>query len=289
MSKNSRIWRLGNIIQIQMTPDQLTITYVGGPTVLLELGGVRLLTDPTFDPGGGEYKSGPVTLRKLRGPALNSKALGSFDHVLLSHDHHFDNLDHAGRAVLADAKTVFTTEEGARRLGGNTVGLKDWQSTDLPTPDSRVLRIVATPARHGPEGLNRGSVNGFVLFSTDAPESAIYVSGDTVWYQGVVEVAERFSVVVAILHLGAARVSEVGPFHLTMTAKEAVEAARCFANATIVPVHFEDWAHFSEGRQEIAGAFASAQLEHRVRWPERGRAIELDLHVPIADRDRKRA
>lgn len=267
-----------------MMGDQLTIAYVGGPTVLLEFGGVRLLTDPTFDPGGGEYRSGPVTLRKLRGPALSSETLGSFDYVLLSHDHHFDNLDHTGRALLANAKAVFTTCEGAQRLGANSVGLKDWQSTALPTPDGRILRIVATPARHGPEGLNRGTVNGFAMFLEDSPDCGAYISGDTVWYQGVAEVAQRFSVSVAILHLGAARVPEVGPFHLTMTATEAVEAARRFANASVVPVHFEDWAHFSEGREEIAGTFANAQLGDRVRWPERGRAIQLDLQLPTAKR-----
>jgi L-ascorbate metabolism protein UlaG (beta-lactamase superfamily) len=265
-----------------MVPDQFTITYIGGPTTLLKVGGVRLLTDPTFDPGGGEYTSGPVTLRKLRGPALGPEALGSFDYVLLSHDHHSDNLDRAGRALLANAKAVFTTAEGAQRLGGNSVGLKDWQSTDVPAPDGRLLRIVATPARHGPEGLSRGAVNGFIMFLTDSPQSAVYVSGDTVWYPGVAEIARRFSVQVAILHLGAARVPEVGTFHLTMTAAEAVEAARSFGNALIVPVHFEDWAHFSEGREDIACAFASAQLEHRVRWPERGREIRIDFRSPIA-------
>jgi hypothetical protein len=60
-----------------MVSDQLQLTYVGGPTSLLEFGGVRLLKDPTFDPGGGEYNSGLVTLRKLRGPALSPEALGS--------------------------------------------------------------------------------------------------------------------------------------------------------------------------------------------------------------------
>jgi L-ascorbate metabolism protein UlaG (beta-lactamase superfamily) len=48
-----------------MNVNELRITYVGGPTALLELGGLRLLTDPTFDPPGGEYTTGPVTLRKL--------------------------------------------------------------------------------------------------------------------------------------------------------------------------------------------------------------------------------
>src|SRR6476646_582987 len=101
----------------------LNITYIGGPTALMEINGVRLLTDPTFDPAGGEYPSGPVTLRKISGPALSAESLGSFDYVLLSHDHHADNLDRAGRSLLANAKSVLTTEEGASRLGGNSIGL----------------------------------------------------------------------------------------------------------------------------------------------------------------------
>jgi L-ascorbate metabolism protein UlaG (beta-lactamase superfamily) len=256
---------------------RVAITYIGGPTALVEFGGLRLLTDPTFDPAGGEYPSGAATLHKLAGPALMPDALGEFDYVLLSHDHHFDNLDRAGRTVLANAKAVLTTEEGARRLGGNSRGLKVWQSIDFDAPDRRVLRVVATPARHGPAGLERGAVNGFVVFFADAPERAIYVSGDTVWYEGVAEVARRFAVRAAILHLGAARVPEVGPFHLTMTAAEAVEAARTFESAAVVPLHYEGWAHFSEGRTEIAAAFAAAGLERRLRWLEFGRAVSIEL------------
>jgi len=259
--------------KIQM-PAALTITYIGGPTALLEFGGVKLLTDPTFDPAGGEYKSTATTLRKLTGPGLTPKELGRFDYVLLSHDHHFDNLDHEGHAQLTNAKEVFTTAEGAQRLGGNSVGLHDWETAEVPTPNGN-LRIVATPARHGPEHLHRGAVNGFVLFMKDAPGHAIYISGDSVWYSGMAEVTERFPVRVAILHLGAARVPEVGPFHLTMTSAEGVEAARHFAGATIVPIHFEDWAHFSEGRDKIAAAFAAARLDYRLQWLERGRPIAI--------------
>jgi L-ascorbate metabolism protein UlaG (beta-lactamase superfamily) len=52
---------------------KLKITYIGGPTALLELGGLRLLTDPTFDPAEEVYPTGLYTLRKLatRRPALN--------------------------------------------------------------------------------------------------------------------------------------------------------------------------------------------------------------------------
>jgi len=105
----------------------LGITYIGGPTCVLEFGGTGLVTDPAFDPAGGEYRSSSSTFRKLAGPALRPEEIGPFDYVLLSHEHHFDNLDHAGRRMLAKAKTVVTTIAGAATLGSNSRGLTDWQ------------------------------------------------------------------------------------------------------------------------------------------------------------------
>jgi L-ascorbate metabolism protein UlaG (beta-lactamase superfamily) len=73
--------------------EQIKATYIGGPTALFEWHGFRFLTDPTFDPAGGEYTTGPVVLKKLAGPVLAPETLRRVDMVLLSHDHHFDNLD----------------------------------------------------------------------------------------------------------------------------------------------------------------------------------------------------
>ena len=78
----------------------LRLTHIGGPTVLIELCGLRILTDPTFDPPGGEYRTASYTLHKLRGPAVDVGDIGPIDAVLLSHDHHFDNLDASGRRLL---------------------------------------------------------------------------------------------------------------------------------------------------------------------------------------------
>jgi L-ascorbate metabolism protein UlaG (beta-lactamase superfamily) len=257
-------------------PD-LRLTYVGGPTLLLEADGVRLLTDPTFDPAGTSYPTPVYVLRKLQSPAVSADAVGPIDAVLLSHDHHFDNLDHAGRDLLGRAREVITTAAGAARLGGNARGLAAWESLELATPGGRPIRVTGTPARHGPAGVDRGPVTGFVLEFPGAPGRAVYLSGDTVWYEGVAAVAERFPVALAILFLGAARVKEVGPANLTFTAAEAVHAARAFAPATIVPIHFEGWAHFAESRVEVEAAFGAAGLEGRLRWLEPGRPTALAL------------
>jgi L-ascorbate metabolism protein UlaG (beta-lactamase superfamily) len=105
----------------------LTLTLIGGPTVLIELGGPRLLTDPTFDEPG-KCESGGIVLEKKSRPALSADELGVFDAVLLSHDQHFDNLDRMGREVMQRAKNTFTTPVGAERLGGSAIGLVPWET-----------------------------------------------------------------------------------------------------------------------------------------------------------------
>lgn len=253
----------------------LKFTYIGGPTALLEIGGLRLLTDPTFDPAGEEYRTSIYTLRKLAGPALSFESLGRIDAVLLSHDQHFDNLDRAGRALLTKAGTVLTTRSGAERLGGNAIGLAPWQSVELPAPNGGGLRIMGTPARHGPADGDRGPVTGFALTLPEFPQCAVYISGDTVWYEGVAEVSRRFDAKIAILFMGAATVPEVGPAHLTFTAAEAVEAAHAFEDAVIIPLHYEGWAHYSEPGQQIEDTFESAGIGHRLRLMEPGRATDI--------------
>ena len=134
-----------------MASRPLRLSYIGGPTALLELGAARLLTDPTFDPAAGEYQSGPVTLRKLAGSALS--------------------LPSTARVVIS-----LTTGGGAGRTGREERRAKPVRdhrspnaSRDYPAGE------VATPARHGPGGLNRGGGEpGFVVFLVEAPDQAIY-------------------------------------------------------------------------------------------------------------------
>jgi L-ascorbate metabolism protein UlaG (beta-lactamase superfamily) len=258
-----------------MTDKRLAALYIGGPTALFEWGGFRFLTDPTFDPPGEEYKTGPVILEKVTGPAVPWGSLGRVDLILLSHDHHFDNLDRAGRAYLPHANRVITTREGAKRLGGDAIGLSPWESVDIAGRNGQLLHVTGTPAQHGPAHLNRGAVTGFVVATAARPDDAIYFSGDTVWFDGITEVARRFPVRTAIFFMGAARVPAVGSFALTMTAEDGVQAARAFSNATIIPIHYEDWKHFSESREVIAAAFAAGGISERVRWMERGIKIFL--------------
>jgi hypothetical protein len=150
------------------------------------------------------------------------------------------------------------------------MGLAHWQTMNITAPDGRICKITATPARHGPADGDRGPVIGFVLNFTDAPDDCLYISGDTVWYEGVEEVARRFHVRTAVLFMGAAVVPQVGSAHLTMTAQEGVLAAMVFKHAFIVPLHHAGWEHFTESRDNIEQAFDAADLQARLFWPEPG-------------------
>jgi L-ascorbate metabolism protein UlaG (beta-lactamase superfamily) len=266
-----------------MPPDPpARLTHLGGPTLLIEVGGWRLLTDPTFDPAGGKYSFGWGTgSRKLVDPAVGPGQIGEIDAVLLSHDHHDDNLDAAGRTLLPSAETVLTTGAGARRLGGNARGLSPWETAELAQDGRPTIEITATPCRHGPP-LSRpivGDVIGFSLAWEGQEHGSLWISGDTVLYDGVREVGERLQVGVAVLHLGGVRFPVTGPLRYTMTAAEAIELCGVVSPRTAIPIHYEGWKHFRQGRAEIEAEFASAPEEFRrsVRWLPIGDQVTIEI------------
>jgi len=253
----------------------LRIRYVGGPTALLELGGLRLLTDPTFDPPG-EYPIGTRRLVKTMAPALLPDHLGTVDAVLLSHDQHPDNLDHAGRAFLARVPRVLSTASAQTRLGSPVEALPTWQSVDLPRPAGGPLRVTAAPALHGPPGTEHlvGEVTGFVLGGADLP--TVYVSGDNASLDVVRAIAGRLGPVdVAVLFVGAAQTALLGDAYLTLTSGLAAEAAQILGARQVVALHFEGWAHFTEGRAALLEAFQRAGLAERLHLPETNEPLDV--------------
>ncbi len=254
---------------------EVRITLIGGPTALIEVEGFRLLTDPTFDVPG-RYELPHVTLEKLAAPSLSAADVGTVDAVLLSHDQHADNLDHGGRDFLGRAGRVLTTVVGAGRLGGKVEGLSPWQSVDLVKGD-RALTVTATPARHGPAGIEplAGDVIGFVVAPKSAAGRAIYITGDTVWYDGVAEVARRFPARLVLPFAGAAQTR--GPFHLTMDTNDTIETARAFKDALIVPVHTDGWAHFRQDAQDLKISFDALGFGERLRLLSPGIPATIEI------------
>lgn len=254
------------------------LTHISTATLLIEIGSVRLLTDPVFDPAGGRYNFGWGTgSQKLAPPAIPIDQLGHIDAVLLSHDQHEDNLDKAGRAFLPQADRVITTRSGERRLRGNAEGLANWHSTPVQSGDTSI-KITATPAQHGHLIVRpfSGETIGFLLEWPSQTNGALYITGDTIFYHGIEEVARRYRIDMAILHLGRASFPITGPIKFTMDATDGVRAARVLNARTYIPIHYDGWAHFREPKTEIDKRFTAAGLSDRLRWLPQGHAVEIE-------------
>ncbi|MEO3754446.1 MBL fold metallo-hydrolase [Streptomyces sp. B6B3] len=254
--------------------ERIPVRVFGGPTTLFVYGGLRFLTDPTFDapgdyhvPGGGLTKTAPA--------AGTPADLGPVDVVLLSHDEHPDNLDHSGRALLADVPLILTTPGGGQRLGAAARGLADWESIELDRPGGGAITVTGVPAVHGPGARDEvepvtGQVVGFVLTGAGLP--TVYVSGDNASLDAVREIAERFGPVdTAILFAGAPRFPALFDGALiVLDSAQAAVAARILGARRVVPAHYDSWAHFTEGRDELVAAFTDAGLLGRLDLGDRG-------------------
>ncbi len=254
------------------------LTHLGGPTVLVELDGWRILTDPTFDPPGRRYGFGLGTSStKTTGPAVAPADLAPVDIVLLSHDHHADNLDDRGRELLPAAGTVVTTVAGARRLAApNVTGLRAGGILALEGQGRPPLTIHATPCRHGPPLSGRlvGPVVGFAVSLNGGDQIALWMSGDTVLHRPLRRFAQRVDIDVMLLHLGSVQFPVTGPLRYSMNSADARKLIKSAQPRVTVPVHYEGWSHFREPETHARAALPD------VTWLQPGRPTDVSEPMP---------
>ncbi|SFR70832.1 L-ascorbate metabolism protein UlaG, beta-lactamase superfamily [Agromyces sp. CF514] len=270
----------------------MRLTRIGGPTVLVELDGWRLLVDPTFDPAGRHYSFGWGTgSTKTAGPAIGVDDLGPIDVALVSHDHHDDNLDDAGRAMLPSAGAVVTTASGAGRLAqgepGRRVpadrlhGLVAGQTVTLaaPRPGLPTLVITATPCRHGPPLTHPivGDVIGFAVRRKGEEQVALWITGDTVLFGPLRRVAEELSIDVMLANVGGVRFGVTGPLRFTMTGRDVVDLVGIAAPRVATFAHYDGWSHFVDGEAGLRDAIdaSAASVHDRAVWLVDGVAVEV--------------
>jgi L-ascorbate metabolism protein UlaG (beta-lactamase superfamily) len=172
---------------------------------------------------------------------------------------------------------VLTTPAGASTLGGVAEGLSDWESVTVEGAEGGAVTVTGVPTRHGPDGTQEvtGPVIGFVITAGDGRK--VYVSGDTVPFSGTDEIASRYAPVdLAILHLGRVQLAATGDATFSLSADEAIRYALSLGARKVVPIHFEGWAHFTEGREQAERAFAASELAGRTLWLRSGETAVID-------------
>lgn len=264
------------------------VLFIGNATLLIREAGFTILTDPNFIHAREKVAlGGGMSGTRIKEPALEFDELPPIDFVLLSHFHadHFDQLveERLDRATL-----IVTNSDAAEKLGErgftNVHVLAEWATLSFTRGASRVS-VTATPGRHGPAMVSFAlpDVTGSYLQFEDGlsgERSSLYVTGDTVMYDGVEEVARRLPRPdAAAIHLGGTRVLGIT---VTMGAEQGVEFVRTVRPAMGIPIHFDDYDAFQSPLADFQAAVQAAGLEQFVRYVQRGGRFSLREAARIA-------
>jgi L-ascorbate metabolism protein UlaG (beta-lactamase superfamily) len=244
-----------------------SITYVGHATVLLDLAGARLLTDPVL-------RDRIVHLRR-RAPAVEPAAHERLDGVLISHLH-YDHLDLASLRRLPRELTLVVPRGGAkyvRRLGFAQV----LEAAAGETVRVAGVDVLAVPAEH--DGRRRpGATFAEALGYVVTGDARVYFAGDTDLFD---EMAELGPCDVALLPVAGYGPS-AGPGHLDP--ESAARALTLLRPGVAVPIHWgtllpmgmrDDHPHLAEPPREFAGHAAQLAPDVRVEILEPGESLAL--------------
>jgi L-ascorbate metabolism protein UlaG (beta-lactamase superfamily) len=220
----------------------LRATWLGHSTVLIEIGGLRLLTDPVWGPRASPSRlAGPKRFQPVPVPL---RAMPPIDLVIVSHDH-YDHLDYPTIRELAKRDVPFVTSLGVGAhlerwgVGPERIVELDWWESHR-VPNSEVM-ITAAPSQHfSGRGLHDRNATLWSSIVIRSKKHAVFFSGDTgltTEYTQIRELLGPFDLVML----------EVGAFHpawgdIHLGPENALKALALIGGRAFLPVH---WGTFS--------------------------------------------
>ncbi len=260
---------------------RLRVTFVNHATVLIQMDGVNVLTDPVWS-----QRVSPVSFagpRRHRPPGIRFSDLPPIDAVLVSHNH-YDHMDVATlrRLSRVHQAPVFAGLGNAAFLEKSGVPRSrdlDWWDSVTLTPG---VSLTAVPARHfssrGPFDRDFTLWCGWVV---TGPSGSVYFAGDTGWGSHFQMIGDRFpNLRLALLPIGAYRPRWfMAQAHINP--EEAIRAQETLGAETAVAIHFGTFAQADDGEFEPVAELNAALLR---RPGPRPRFLVLDngqsLDVP---------
>ncbi len=254
----------------------LRATWLGHSTVLLEIGGLRLLTDPVWGQRASPSQlAGP---KRFQPVPVDLKSLPPIDAVLISHDH-YDHLCLPTIRALAKTTVPFVTSLG---VGAHLEGwgvpperiteLDWWQSHRLPGTE---VEITAAPSQHfSGRGLKDRNATLWSSLVVRSPRHRVFFSGDTGLTDQYTQIRERLGPFDLVM-------LEVGAFHpawgdMHLGPENALQALQLLGGGAFLPVHWGTFSlamHAWDQPAEVLLDLAPRQGVHLL-MPKLGQAVE---------------
>jgi L-ascorbate metabolism protein UlaG (beta-lactamase superfamily) len=263
--------------------NESSIFFIGNATLLIRYAGLTVLTDPTFIHMHEKVHLGyGLKSKRLTDPAIDIKELPTIDIILLSH-FHGDHFDQVAEKQLDKSLLIVTTSHASKELNKrgftNTQILDKWDSISFVKGEVK-LKVTATPGRHGPLPISillpnvMGSILDFQ--SPNNKLSRLYITGDTLVYNQIKEIAKRFNDVdIALLHLGGTRILGI---LVTMDAKQGIKMFNIINPKVAIPIHYNDYDVFKSPLDDFRNEMVKAGLDKRVSYLTHGESYNFNLY-----------
>lgn len=262
------VFTVTTITMANTKPPQIHITWLGGPSMLIEFNQFRLLTDPMFGEGKQAFlmgdpnemfdlSKGPNIKHHSRLTPLPKISNKSFDLVLLSHAHedHFDQ--EAQRQINANQLIITPNHDlnAIKEKGYFNARSLNWQHHIQFTAGKGTIKITALPAHHSSNpDIDQllGAGNGYwIEFNQGIWKRSIYWTGDTMPVKKLMHQLENFEAPdIFIPHLG--RVGTSGPLgQISMGAIDVDKMVKVLAPKRILPIHHSSYDLYLEPIDEL--------------------------------------
>ncbi len=254
----------------------LRVTWLGHSTVLFELDGKRIVTDPIF--GRAPFPVPALGPQRWYEPPLALEKLQDVDAVLISHDH-YDHLDHPTIAQMSQWDTTFITPLGVGAhleywgVDPSKIIELDWWDEHKIGP----VRIVATPSRHA-SGRHLTDQNRtlWASYAILGSERRVMFSGDTGLHDDMRTIGERFGPFDLVM-------IEVGAYHKTwpdwhIGPEQAIVGHQMMKGKLFVPIHWGLFDLASHGWTEpIERVWVAAEkAKATFATPRPGQVMDID-------------